>query len=226
MINMPIALLRVAASLALASGSRFPVAVVEDVGGNPPGIQFMDYIESGQVIKLGPHDKLVIGYLKSCWLETIVGGTITVGTQQSEVQGGQVERAKTACDGGKMLLTAELANASATAAFRAPPLKKSQAPPRPEFTLYGRSPIVEVKPGGTLVVERIDQPGERYEIAVDANRLTHGCFLDLARSGIALSAGGIYRASAGGRKMVFKIDPGAGSGETPITGRLVRLQPK
>lgn len=226
MMSIPIALLRVAASLALAAASHFPVAVVEDATGSPPGIQFMDYVEAGQVIKLGPQDKLVLGYLKSCWRETITGGTVTVGMQQSDVQGGHVERAMTACDAGKMLLTAELANSATGAAFRAPP-KKSQEAPRPEFTLYGRSPIVEVKPGGTLVIERIDQPGERYEIALGADRLTQGAFLDLAQTGIALTAGGVYRASAGGREMVFKIDVGAGaaSGGTSIVGRLIRLQP-
>ena len=86
----------------------------------------MDYVEPGQVIKLGPHDTLVIGYLKSCWHETITGGTVTVGAAESDVQGGQVERSQTTCDGGKMLLTSQLADASAGAAFRAPPPKNPE----------------------------------------------------------------------------------------------------
>jgi hypothetical protein len=166
----------------------------------------------------------VIGYLKSCWHETITGGTVTVGAAQSDVQGGHVERALTQCDAGKMLLTAQLANLSAGAAFRAPPLKNLQGPPRPQFTLYGLSPVVEVKPGGTLIVERVDQPGERHELQIAAVGLTHGNFFDLAKAGIVLTAGGVYRAKAGTQEMVFKIDPGA-SGSASIAGRLVRLQP-
>lgn len=50
----------------------------------------MDYVEPGQVIRLGAADGLVLGYLKSCWRETITGGTVTVGTEQSQVAGGEV----------------------------------------------------------------------------------------------------------------------------------------
>jgi len=226
MMSIPIALLKVAGSFALAAAAHSLVAVVEDITGNPPGIQLMDYVEAGQVIKLGRQDTVVIGYFKSCWRETIIGGTITVGAEQSDVQDGRVVRAITPCEAGKMLLTAKLANTdvSEAAALRAPP-PRHQGPPRPEFTLYGLSPIVEVKPNGTLVIERADQPGEHYEIALGADRLTHGAFLDLAKAGIALTAGGIYRAKAAEQEMVFKIDPGAVSGRSPIVGRLIRLQP-
>ena len=72
----------------------------------------------GQVIKLAPSDVLVLSYLKSCEHETITGGTVTVGTERSDVQGGQVVRAKVPCDGGKMRLTAEQASQSAASAFR------------------------------------------------------------------------------------------------------------
>jgi hypothetical protein len=224
MISIPIALLKLATSVALAAAPHSPAAVIEDIVGNPSGIQFMDYLDSGQVIRLSGQDTIVIGYLKSCWHETITGGTVTVGTEQSDVQGGRVERSKFPCDGGKMLLTAELANVSAGAAFRAPP-KNQQGPPRPQFKLYGLSPVIEVKPSGTLVVERVDQPGERHEITLGAERLTHGAFLDLAKAGIVLVAGGVYRARVGEHQMVFQIDPGAKSGDTPIAGRLLRLQP-
>lgn len=224
MISLPIAVCKVVCAVALAA-PRAPVAVIEDIQGNPPGIQFMDYVEPGRVIKLNPQDTIVLGYLKSCQHETITGGTVTVGEAASDVQGGRVERSMTRCDGGKMLLTAELANSSAGAAFRAPPLKNPQAPPRPEFTLYGLSPVVEVKPAGTLVIERVDQPGERYDIALAPERMTRGAFLDLAKTGIVLTSGGIYRVAAGERKVVFKIDPSAASGQTPLVGRLIRLQP-
>ena len=63
-----------------------PVAVVEDVQGKVTGAEFMDYVVPGQVIKLGPGGKIVIGYMKSCWRETISGiGTVIVGSEQSAV---------------------------------------------------------------------------------------------------------------------------------------------
>ena len=216
------ALFKIVTVAASAAPPPSPVAVIEDVAGGPAGVQPMDYVDAGQAIKLGQHVTVVIGYLRSCWHETITGGAITVGTVQSEVRGGRVERSRTPCDGGRMLLTARLANTSAGSAFRAAPIGQ---PPRPEFTLYGLSPVIEVIPSGTLVIERIDQPGERHEIALTADRLERGAFLDLARLGVELSPGGIYRAEAGARQMVFQIDPNASPGHAPLIGRLIRLQP-
>src|SRR5258706_15347656 len=60
--------------------------------GNPSGVEFMDYVRAGQVIRLGPHQTIVLSYMASCVRETITGGTVTVGTQRSEVQSGHVRR--------------------------------------------------------------------------------------------------------------------------------------
>jgi hypothetical protein len=223
MLSISIPLLKLAGSIVLASALRLHVAVIEETSGAPPGVRIMDYLDAGQVIRLGPRDTIVIGYIKTCWQETITGGMVTIGTEQSEIQGGRVERSKTPCDGGRMLLTSEQANASAAAAFRSP-MEPLQFQPRPAFRLYGLSPIVEVKPNGTLVIERVDQPGERHEITFGADWLTHGAFLNLVKVGIVLAPGGIYRARAGEQEMIFQIDPTAKIGETPIIGRLFRLQ--
>ena len=59
----------------------------------------------GKVIRLRPKESIVLGYLRSCWHETITGGTVIVGAEQSDVQGGKVVRRKVMCDGGKIALT-------------------------------------------------------------------------------------------------------------------------
>jgi hypothetical protein len=87
-------LLRSAGALVLGASAQSPAAVVEEMQGSVPGVQFMDYVDPGQVIRLGAHDRIVLGYLKSCWRETISGGTVTVGPEQSEVAGGEVARTK------------------------------------------------------------------------------------------------------------------------------------
>src|SRR3974390_1027092 len=104
MMRLSMTLLHLMGTIALAVAGRAPVAVIEDVTGDHPGLHFMDYLDAGQVIRLGAHETLVVGYMKTCWQETITGGTVTVGTEQSEVQGGRVERSRTPCDGGRMLL--------------------------------------------------------------------------------------------------------------------------
>ena len=215
-----------ASFLMISASAEVPIAVVEDVTGSPPGIEFMDYVALGKVIRLGPADTIVLSYLKSCWRETIMGGTVTVGPEQSDVQSGKVERAKVACEAGKMLLTTELASKSAGLVFRdRPRTDRKAAPPLPQFTLYGLSPVFEVKSDSTLVVERLDQPGERREMITSGKPLLRGMFYDFATANIALAAGGIYRANVGAQVVVFKVDPNAKPGQTPIAGRLLRLQP-
>ena len=209
--------------MVLVSSQQSPVAVVEDVSGAPAGIQFMDYVEPGQVIKLGPHDSIVIGYFKSCWRETIAAGIVTIGTEESTVQGGKIDRVKVACQPSKAELTEELLNSSGANLFRQGPHGGSPAGSgHPQFTLYGLSPIIEVTPGDTLVIERIDGPRERHQIVLGSNQLVQGAFLDLARIGVVLAPGGLYRAKAGKQETIFKIDPTARSGDTPIVGRLLR----
>ena len=217
-------LLQSVGALILTASAQSPAAVVEEIQGSVPGIQFMDYVDPGQVIRLGAHDRIVLGYLNSCWRETISGGTVTVGTEQSEIAGGEVARTKVACEGGKMMLSAELAGKSGAMVFRQVPKPQAAAAPHPEFTLYGLSPVFEVRPPGKLVVERLDQPGERYEIPVTEQQLVRGAFLDFAKSGVTLVPGGIYRAKLADQEIAFKIDPDAKPGEAPLVGRLARLQ--
>src|ERR1700731_4936497 len=81
--------------------AQTPVAVVEDVQGRVTGAEFMDYVAPGKVIKLGPAGIVVLGYLKSCWRETITGvGTVIVGAEESMVHLGEAKASKVRRDSG------------------------------------------------------------------------------------------------------------------------------
>jgi hypothetical protein len=216
-------LLQGAGALILSAAAQSPAAVVEDLAGSVPGVQFMDYVDPGQVIRLGARDRIVLGYLRSCWRETITGGTVTVGPEQSEVVGGEVARTKAACEGGKMMLSAELAGKSGAMVFRQAPKPQAVVLAHSEFTLYGLSPVFELRPPGKLVIERLDQPGERQELAVTDKELLRGAFFDCAKAGLALAPGGTYRAKFADQTVVFKIAPDA-KADAPLVGRLARLQ--
>src|SRR5262245_56447724 len=173
------------------AAAQGPAAVVEEVSGKSAGVEFMDYVTPGKVIRLGRQDTIVLGYLKSCWRETIVGGTVTVGTEQSDVQGGKVERTQVKCDAGHMQLSDSQAVQGAGYVSRNIVLPGQEASAlerqkpgtvEPQFTLYGRVPTIELGTGGTLVVERIDVPGEKFEIAVSSRQLVRGLFFDLAKA--------------------------------------------
>jgi hypothetical protein len=217
-----------AAGVMLASGASahlpaplIPTALVEDVKSASADVEFMDYVGAGQVIKLRPSDVLVLSYLKSCEHETITGGTVTVGTDHSDVDGGKIARTKVACDGGKVELSSQQATETAATAFRL------QNAPH-ETVLYARAPMIEIPrlhPGDSreLVIERIDPPGERFAIKLGEG-LSGGGFYDLAKSNRLLTPGATYRASIGDRKVIFKIDASAKSGRGPIVSRLLRFQ--
>ena len=211
------------AAVALAQA---PAAVVEDVTGSAIDVEFMDYVDTGKVIRLGNDGSVVLGYLNSCWRESIRGGIVTVGAEQSDVQNGTVERAKVNCHAGMMRLTAEQASKSGVMVVREPPLLRQQPTgPRPQYWLFGLSPIVEVKESGTLVIERIDQPGERYEVPISGEHVLRSPFYDFASANRALAAGGTYRASIGAQEIVFKVDHFAEPGRAPIVSRLLRFTP-
>jgi hypothetical protein len=207
-------------ALARAPAPLVPTALVEDVKSTTADIEFMDYVGSGQVIKLGPGDVLVLSYLKSCEHETITGGTVVVGAEHSDVKDGQIVRAKVPCDGGKIRLSSVEASKSAAAAFR---LQSADIEPR----LYARTPVVQLPKGlasedRTLVIERTDRPGKRLELKIDDATAAAG-FYDLARSNVSLTRGAVYDASIGGHKMQFQIDAKAKSGPAPVVSRLLRF---
>lgn len=209
----------VTALLLLAStpAAAAPVAIVEDVSGAVAGIEVLDYVDAGKIIELKGNGTLVLGYLKSCVRETIRGGTVKVGAEQSEVAGGKVERKTSPCDGGKLQLTAEQAGKSGAMVFRRPP-GQAAAAPTPELTLHASSPVVTLSaaPVGMLVFERLDKAAETISVQLTARKT------DLAKKGVALAPGGLYRARQGDRSIIVRIDAKAAPGG-PVIGRLIQF---
>jgi hypothetical protein len=203
--------------------AQAPVALVEDVTGNPAGVSFMDYVQAGKVIQLGPKETIVLSYFSTCLREVIQGGSIRVGAEQSDVTSGHVERTTVDCEASKMLDSVGQTNDSASLIIRGHrPTTIEPAPPA-EFTLYGVSPFIELRGDGTLVIARLDKAGEYFKWPIEQQSLMRGAFFDLATDGKSLTPGGTYGARWGKHLTVFKIDPNAKPGQTPIVGRLLRL---
>ena len=89
-----LSILAAAGAMMFASAAAGPieVALVESMSGNTSTVGYMDYLKPGQVIRLGARDTLVLTYMSSCVRETIRGGTVTIGTDSSDVQSGEVVR--------------------------------------------------------------------------------------------------------------------------------------
>jgi len=223
--KLPMAALAAAASIAFTAPTwaDTPTAVVEDVSGKVAGVEFMDYVSAGRVIRLGTQDTIVLGYLQSCWREKITGGMVTVGTERSEVQGGKVERTQVKCGGGQIQLSAAQAVQSAGVISRSlsTPRREDTAV-QPQVTLYSRVPMIEVGSAGTLLIERIDEPDERFQIEISSRELVRKSFFDFARARRVLAAGGLYRARMGSKQVVFKVDDAAPAA-APVVARLLRF---
>lgn len=218
----PIVVAAVVVASVTSAAAQSPVAIVEDVKGKVSGVEFMDYVAPGKVIKLGADGTVVLGYMTSCWRETIKGGVAVVGTEESRTSLAEVSREKVSCDAKHAQLSDREATQSAATTFRSLNSKKQAQPPQPPV-IYGLSPVIESTRPGNLVIERIDLPGERMEAAISQKSLVKGKFYDLAAAGKSLMPGGTYAATLGSRKTVFKVDPLARPGSSPIVGRLVRL---
>jgi hypothetical protein len=207
-------------ALARAPAPLVATALVEDVKSTSAELEFMDYVGTGQVIKLAPTDVLVLSYLKSCAYETITGGTVSVGAEQSDVTGGTIARAKVACNGGNMKLSSAQANSGGASSFR---LQNVAFDPM----LYALSPMIQIPKlaaddSRTLTIQRADKRGKRLTIEIDAS-LAAGGFYDMEKEKKRLIRGTIYTATLGSRKVTFKIDAKAKSGKTPVVSRLLRF---
>ncbi len=208
------------------AAAQAPVAVVEDVQGKVTGVEFMDYVAPGKVIKLGPAGTVVLGYMKSCRRETITGiGTVIVGAEESMVHLGDVKASTVQCDSSHSQLIDREVGESAATVVRS--MDKKSTTPR--FTIYGLSPVVETTGRGRLVLERLDAKGERYDVDLATASMVRGKFYDFAKTGTALRPGGIYAATLGSRRAVFLVDrsaePGVGPDHRPpgapgIAGRV------
>jgi len=210
------------AGMAAPAAAESPVALVEEVQGKVSGAEPMDYLSARTVIKLAQNGSVVLSYLHSCRRETITGiGTVIVGTEESSVHLANIKSEKTLCDAVHSHATVRETSEVAATVVRSVSGVASVSN-TPQVTLYGASPLVEAKGRGELVVERLDATGERQKIDLDGSQLK-GKFFDFASANHALTPGGLYLATFGRSKIVFRIDSLAKPGATPMAGRLLRM---
>jgi hypothetical protein len=211
--------------LAAPALAETPAAIVEDVQGKVDGVEFMDYVAPGKIIKLGPKASITLGYLKSCLRETISEGVVLVGAEQSTVQLGNVQRVKVPCDTNAAQLSEREANQSAATTFRTMRSDaKGGGAPSKLPTIYGVAPLVQAKSGSTLIIERTDGKESTINLPLKSDIMVGGKFYDFAKAGKSLTPGGTYLATLGAKRYTFQVDASATSSPTPIIGRLLRLE--
>ena len=209
-----------------------PVAIVETIRSTTAGVEPMDYLEPGKVIRLGAGDRLVVSYLDSCARETILGGIVTIGTEQSTTQGGVIERSTVRCATSRIALNSAEAQRSGAFVSRALPARKNDpagpavsVPPGPVPFLYGLPLLLEVGPPGTLSLQRLDKSQKDAVVQLTARHMVGGRIVDFSKLPVKLAPGAIYKVRLGGRELVFAVDPKATAKDTSVISRLLRLPP-
>ena len=145
-----------------------------------------------------------------------------VGADASEVENGQIERERVECDGGGVQLAAAQTGKSGVLVFRVPGKTSTPSQPEPTATVYATAPLIDMGSKGagsadSVVLERVDRPPETHTAKIT------GRIADLAKQGIDLHPGGVYRAWVGDQSTTFKVDDYAAPGGGPIISRLVRF---
>lgn len=228
-INATLRTLTAAAAVALGvmaaaqAADTAPAALVEDVTGILPGVQPLDYLAAGQTLSLAPGQVLSISYLASCVTETITGGTVTVGTKESTVNGGLVERlTQPSCGGGKLVLAANESGKAGVTVFRSVPniTVPGAKPPLPaaQMTLLKTRPVLALSAPGPVTFERLD-----HETTPTLTVDVAGASLDMAKGERGLIPGALYKVSAGEKYLIVQIDPQATDEGGPALGRLLRF---
>lgn len=173
-------LLALAGGAARAAGK---VAAVVEQGATANGeIQVLDRLPAGTEFTLGNGETMILAYTRSCIRETITGGKVTVGAEQSEVAGGEVvrEEVKT-CPEPRLALSAAESQESATIAFRGgvrhlfsrTPLLASRDGNLRISIFQGETLIGEIKTEGgefDLLADRLElTPGKTFRVESDSN---------------------------------------------------------
>jgi hypothetical protein len=193
-------------------------AIVESIESGHSDLRALDLLAAGTVIELQAGDKLVLGYLQSCTREVITGGKVTIGSGESTVEGGQVERGKISCDGTVDADSAAGSNEAAVVAIRSLGADIGEdvrvvPSPQPVFVLAEG----EMPADPSLVIQRLDRQESPIRVSL------FGRALDMKVTGMKLTPGGIYSVVCGDRKIAFKVAENAGLAPVVTLQRTIRF---
>lgn len=182
-------------------------AIVEKTAGPPAPVETLDILSQGEEFQLAPGSIVTISYFVSCIRETISGGKVVVGREQSDVVDGQVKREGTECTPDVLKLSEEQLRDSAAFVFRQPPDKL------PPLLLLTTKPVLVLFGADKATIESDGAPSIHLQ-------LKDG-IVDLSRIGIELVRGTEYRVTVGEDTRRFLVAETASRDETSIVARLV-----
>ncbi len=199
------------------SAADKPAAIIEDIQAEGVDFEPLDLVYEGETIELGASGTLTLAYLRSCIVEELEGGTVTVGRAQSELANSSPPiRQAVNCDGGGIVPTEDQQEATAVIPFRS--------------YEFGDEPLVVVvratmpvfaflEPSKELAIERVNLG--KKDKKKEYRFIVKGARLDLADERVRLVAGGHYRATSGTSSVLFLISRDATGTSSSVISRLV-----
>jgi hypothetical protein len=123
--------------LPVAALAAEPVALVLDVSGAiQPEVALYDEVDDGTVLTLGDDAHLTLSHYGICEEVAITGGTVSIGSQNLDLEGSQVEsRTRVQCPDTITMSAADLVNMSVT--LRSARKTRVMAP-TPDFVIAGK----------------------------------------------------------------------------------------
>ena len=202
-----------ASALLPASATAQAVAILEEIAGAAGTHEAFDELKAGERLDLGANGRAIVGYLGSCTRETIDGGTVVIGKEQSKIEGGKVARETIPCEATQLVLSEEEAGKSATFSTRPMPWERELRQVVPSL-----SPLIWVGAKGQLTIKRLDSEEQQpLSLPIKDGKV------DLAVHQVELVPNGFYELQVGKKTMVIKIHSNAQAGAMPAMSRLVRL---
>jgi hypothetical protein len=215
-----------------------PTAIVEEIEPSIEGIEVMALLEPGEVVALDPKGHLVLGYLANCARESITGGRVVIGREQSIVEDGKVERTAASCPSASARTTQRV-QVMAGIVVRSLPKSGDAAPPVQQQVATvepGAGPVTAARLAIGHTVPIILLPStdavleiRRLDIGVGSAadgfwRLRPSArLLDLGDFGVRLEPGASYVVSHGDHSMRLDVAASAHGDDAPPLSRLVRF---
>ncbi len=207
------------------TASTSPTAIIEDIDAEGVDFEHLDLVYEGDIIELGASGTLTLAYLRSCIVEEIEGGTVTVGRTRSKLANPRYPplRQEVRCDGGGIVPTEEQEDATAVFGWRGYEFGDESL----VVVVHAAMPVFAfIEPSKELIIDRVD-PGkknkkEKYRFIVKGARLDLADhWLDSAGQRVRLVAGGHYRATSGTSSVLFLISRDATLTSDSVISRLV-----
>ena len=189
-------------------------AIVEDASGSLT-VGLFDVLKEGDEVDLGELGTLTLGYFSSCISETITGGRVIIGSEQSEVFNGDVARTTVECDGGNVMLSESQQAQSGADVFRDETQKQKNA----KYVLFSDQPIlIFSEPIRSFRIRRVDDDG--IDKIIDIN----GAVANFEVLGVELSAGGIYQVRIRDRRFYLMRQERPPNWVPSLLNRVIRHQ--